>query len=91
MHGAKRRLLSTDNSESGIAASTEGGDDEMVQENIEMMQKDVTLVMKSEFCGIDSSLMLTSHSKLAVISNSTTTMEISKSLKSQPIIRVQSI
>ena len=77
----------TNNSESGIAALTEEGDDEMVQENIEMMQKDVTLVMKSEFCGIDSSLMLTSRSKLAVVSNFTTTMGISESSKSQPIIK----
>ena len=64
----------TDNSESGIVASTEGGDNEMVQENVEMVQEDVTSVMKSEFCGIDSSLMLTSRSKLAVVSNYTTTM-----------------
>ena len=77
----------TDNSESGIAVSTEGGDDEMVQENIEMVQEDITLVMKSEFFGIDSSLMLTSRSKLVVVSNSTITMGISESPKSQPIIK----
>ena len=80
----------TDNSESGIVASTEGDNDEMVQENVETMQEDVTSVMKSEFCGIDSSLMLTSRSKLAVVSNSTTTMRIyeirnpSQSLESNP-------
>ena len=77
----------TDNSQFGIAASTEGDNDEMVQENVEMMQEDVTSVMKSEFCGIDSSLMLTSRSKLAVVSNFTTTMGISESSKSQPIIK----
>ena len=41
--------------------------------------------MESEFCGIDSSLMLTLRSKLVVVSNSTTTMGISKSPKSQLI------
>lgn len=79
-----------DYSESGIAALIEGDSDEMVQENVETVQKDVTSVMESEFCGIDSSLMLTSHSKLAVISNSTTTLGISKSLKSKPIIKESS-
>ncbi|KAK7854527.1 sec12-like protein 2 [Quercus suber] len=73
-----------------MVALTERGGDEMVQENIETMQKDVTSVMKSEFCGIDSSLILTSHSKLAVVSNSTTIMEISESPKSQPIIKESS-
>ena len=34
-----------DNSESGIAASTEGGENEMVQENVVMVQADVTSVM----------------------------------------------
>ena len=76
-----------DYSEFGIAALIEGGNDEMVQENVETVQKDFTSVMESEFCGIDSSLMLTSHSKLAVISNSTTTMGIFESPKSQPIIK----
>ena len=79
-----------DNSEVGIATSIEGGGDEMVQENVEMVQEDITSVMESEFCGIDSSLMLTSCSKLAVVSNSTTIMEVSKSPKSQPIIKESS-
>ena len=79
-----------DNSEVGIATSIEGGGDEMVQENVEMVQEDITSVMESKFCGIDSSLMLTSCSKLAVVSNSTTIMEVSKSPKSQPIIKESS-
>ena len=45
-----------ENSKSGIATSTEGNDDKIVQENLETMQEDITSVMESEFCGIDSSL-----------------------------------
>ena len=59
----------------------------MVQENVEMVQEDITSIMESEFCGIDSSLMLTSRSNLAVVSNSTTTMG---SPKSQLIINESS-
>ena len=72
------------NSESSVAASTEGGSNEMVQENVVTVQVDVTSIMK---CGIDSLLMLTLHSKLAVVSNSTTTIG---SPKSQPIINESS-
>ena len=76
-----------DNSESSIATSTEEGENEMVQENVVTVQVDVTSIMKTEFCGIDSLLMLTLHSKLAVVSNSTTTIG---SPKSQPIINESS-
>ena len=38
-----------DYSESGIVALTKGGSDEMVQENVETVQEDVTSVMESEF------------------------------------------
>ena len=59
----------------------------MVQENVAAVQANVTIVMETEFCGIDSSLMLTLRSKLAVVSNSTTTMG---SPKSQLIINESS-
>ena len=62
----------------------------MVQENVEMVQEDITSIMESEFCGIDSSLMLPSRSNLAVVSNSTTIMGIFESPKSQPIIKESS-
>ena len=62
----------------------------MVQENVEMVQEDITSIMESEFCGIDSSLMLTSRSNLAVVSNSTTIMGIFESPKSQPTIKESS-
>ncbi|KAK7857786.1 hypothetical protein CFP56_015912 [Quercus suber] len=71
---------------SGVAASTEGDDNEMVQEKVATVQADITSVMETEFCGIDSSLMLTL--KLAVVSNSTTTMG---NPKSQPIINKSSL
>nr|POE65420.1 hypothetical protein CFP56_55282 [Quercus suber] len=74
-----------DASEFGDAASREGG--EMVQETVSTVQADVTTVMEIEFCGIDSSLMLTLRSKLVVVSNSTTNMG---SPKSQPIINESS-
>ncbi|KAF3960731.1 hypothetical protein CMV_014576 [Castanea mollissima] len=60
----------------------------MVQENVATVQADVTSVMETEFCGIDSSLTLTLGSKLAVVSNSTTTMG---SPKSQPITNESSL
>ena len=66
-----------DISESGDAASTEGGDNELVQETVATVQADITTVMETEFCGIDSSLMPTS--KLAEVLNFTTTMESPKS------------
>ena len=78
------RKDAVNNSEFGIAASTEGGSNEMVQENVVTVQVDVTSIMK---CGIDSLLMLTLHSKLAVVSNSTSTIG---SPKSQPIINESS-
>ena len=59
----------------------------MVQENVAAVQANVTTVMETEFCGIDSSLMLTLRSKLAVVSNFTTTMG---SPKSQLIINESS-
>jgi len=70
-----------DISESGDVASAEGGGNESVQETIVTVQTDITTVTEIEFCGIDSSLMPTS--KLAEVSNFTTTME---SPKSQPFI-----
>ena len=57
----------------------------MVQENVAAVQANVTTVMETEFCGIDSSLMPTS--KLGKVSNFTTTME---SPKSQPFINESS-
>nr|POF18896.1 putative ring-h2 finger protein atl21b [Quercus suber] len=75
-------------SESDDAASTEGGRNEMVQETIATVQTDVTTVMEIELCGIDSSLMPTLSSKLAVVLNSTTTIG---SPKSQPIINESSL
>ena len=41
-----------DNSESGIAASIEGGENEMVQENVVTVQVDVTSVMEPSFVGL---------------------------------------
>nr|POF19157.1 wat1-related protein [Quercus suber] len=71
---------------SSVAISTEGDGNEMVQEKVVTAQANVTSVMETEFCGIDSTLMLTL--KLAVVSNSTTTMG---SPKSQPIIKESSL
>ena len=66
-----------DISESSDAASMEGGGNELVQKTVVTVQADITIVMETEFCGIDSSLMPTS--KMGEVSNFTTTMESPKS------------
>nr|POE60869.1 hypothetical protein CFP56_31294 [Quercus suber] len=66
-----------DISEFGNLASMEGGGNDLVHETVAMVQANVTTVMETKFCGINSSLMPTS--KLVEVSNFTTTMESPKS------------